>query len=52
MIKTTAVSVPMESVEKLRAIKLETGVPIIMQLRDLIDDLFEEWSEDYYDDMD
>jgi hypothetical protein len=52
MRENTAVSLPRESVEKLREIKIETGVPIIRQLRDMIDDHYYEWCEEYYDEED
>jgi predicted DNA-binding protein len=52
MRQNTAVSLPRELVEKLREIKIETGVPIIRQLKDLIDDHYYEWCEEYYDEED
>ena len=52
MRENTAVSLPRESIEKLREIKIETGVPIIRQLKDLIDDHYYEWCEEYYDEED
>jgi hypothetical protein len=52
MRENTAVSLPRESVEILREIKIETGVPIIRQLRDIIDDHYYEWCEEYYEEDD
>ncbi len=52
MRENTAISLPKTSVEKLREIKIETGVPITRQLKDLIDDHYNEWYEEYYEEED
>ena len=44
----TAVSLPKTSVDKLREIKIVTGVPITRQLSDLIEDYYIEWCEENY----